>query len=312
MNVAALNARLNGLQNVEFRRGSLFEPVADCQFDLIVANPPFVISPRAEYCYRDSGMSGDALSEQVVRGVGRYLREGGFATVLCNWHHKTEADWANRPRRWLADSDCDAWILCSEHANPQRYTTSWLQESVADSTKQYGRMLDEWLAYFDREGIGMITPGAFVMRRRSGGRNWIRTEAAPSGGTGGCGEQIQRVFAAQDFLDARPDDRSLLESRLALVPQHELRYAMTACNGAWDVRHAELRQTEGFPFVGEVDRLVGMILVRCDGRRTLGEVVAEVANHMQIYPEQTARSAAAVIRRLMQSGFLTVSTVRGR
>ena len=86
---------------------------------------------------------------------------------------------------------------------------------------------------------------------------------------------------------------------------------MVASGGTWDVRRAELRQTEGFPFIGEVDRLVGTILVRCDGRRTLGEVVAEVAEHMQTDPEQTARSAAAVIRRLMLSGFLTAAPAGG-
>ena len=75
LSIAALNARLNGIGNVEFRRGSLFEPVEGCQFDLIVSNPPFVISPRAEYCYRDGGgcgassTAGDTLSEQVVRGA---------------------------------------------------------------------------------------------------------------------------------------------------------------------------------------------------------------------------------------------------
>jgi hypothetical protein len=40
LNFAAFNAELNGVTNVEFRQGSLFEPVAGERFDLIVCNPP--------------------------------------------------------------------------------------------------------------------------------------------------------------------------------------------------------------------------------------------------------------------------------
>ena len=73
------------------------------------------------------------------------------------------------------------------------------------------------------------------------------------------------------------------------------------------MRRTELRQTQGLPFAGEVDRLVSTILVRCDGRRTLAEVISQVAEHLHVDPEQTARSAAGVIRRLLQSGFLTAA-----
>src|SRR5215210_7888664 len=41
LNFAEMNARLNGIENIEFRVGSFFEPAGEEQFDLIVANPPF-------------------------------------------------------------------------------------------------------------------------------------------------------------------------------------------------------------------------------------------------------------------------------
>src|SRR5690606_13964910 len=45
---AELNAQLNAVHNITFRHGSMFDPVAGEAFDLIVSNPPFVITPRAE------------------------------------------------------------------------------------------------------------------------------------------------------------------------------------------------------------------------------------------------------------------------
>ena len=57
--IRAAELRLNGRENVELRLGSLLEPVAGERFGLIVANPPYVISPESRYVFRDSGMGGD-------------------------------------------------------------------------------------------------------------------------------------------------------------------------------------------------------------------------------------------------------------
>ena len=64
---------LNGVDNVETRAGSFFEPVAGEQFDLVVANPPYVVSPETAYLFRDGGMRGDGVSELVVRGIPQRL-----------------------------------------------------------------------------------------------------------------------------------------------------------------------------------------------------------------------------------------------
>src|SRR5690606_7409096 len=85
---AELNAQLNGVRNIQFRAGSMFEPVVGEAFDLIVSNPPFVITPRAtgmpEYEYRDGGLVGDALVEQFLRSAPAPLRPGWVAQLLAN------------------------------------------------------------------------------------------------------------------------------------------------------------------------------------------------------------------------------------
>ena len=59
---------------LELRAGSMLEPVADERFDLVVSNPPFVITPRTPgmpaYEYRDGGRAGDAIVRELVEGVG--------------------------------------------------------------------------------------------------------------------------------------------------------------------------------------------------------------------------------------------------
>ena len=69
---AAFNAALNGV-DVELREGDLFAPVAGERFDLIVSNPPYVISPEARHLYRDSGLGADEVSRRVVRQAAVHL-----------------------------------------------------------------------------------------------------------------------------------------------------------------------------------------------------------------------------------------------
>ncbi|MEE2814524.1 MAG: methyltransferase, partial [Actinomycetota bacterium] len=110
---AELNAQLNGVHNIEFQLGSLFEPVAGETFDLIVSNPPFVITPRAtgvpEYEYRDGGLVGDALVEEFLRGAPAHLAPGGIAQLLGNWESRAGVRGLDRVRSWV-NADLDAWV----------------------------------------------------------------------------------------------------------------------------------------------------------------------------------------------------------
>ncbi|WP_241978147.1 methyltransferase [Cryobacterium sp. TMT2-42-4] len=105
LDLAALNAELNEIGNIEFRLGSLFEPVAGERFDHIISNPPFVITPRVPgvpaYEYRDGGLVGDALVEAVVRGAAEHLTPGGIAQLLGNWEYHADQDAFERLAAWL-------------------------------------------------------------------------------------------------------------------------------------------------------------------------------------------------------------------
>src|SRR5215218_11246164 len=94
---ARTNVTLNGTRNVDLREGSLFAAVEGDSFDLIVSNPPFVVSPDTSFVYRDAGSRGDTISETVVQGAAAHLRAGGFATVVASWVHTTDED--GRPGR---------------------------------------------------------------------------------------------------------------------------------------------------------------------------------------------------------------------
>src|SRR3954451_621354 len=101
-----LNAALNEVR-VDVREGSLYEPVRDERFDLIVTNPPFVVSPGTGelLVYRDSGLPGDEMVRRVVSGAPALLEPGGLAQVLANWVHVEGVPWEERIAAWWAPRD---------------------------------------------------------------------------------------------------------------------------------------------------------------------------------------------------------------
>jgi methylase of polypeptide subunit release factors len=303
LNFAAFCARLNGAPYVELRRGSLYAPVEECRFDLIVSNPPYVISPETRYAFRDGGLPGDALSEQVIRGAGRLLQEGGYAVILFNWHHRRQQDWARRPMRWLEGSGCDAWLLRFDTCDPAEYAANWLRETAGQGPAGLERRLGRWLEYYKRAGIGWLSSGAIALRRRAGRPNWAR--AATVSDVPGCaGAQVERLFAAQDLLQELGDDRKLLDETLTLAPDHQLEQVLQAGPDGWAVRAARLKQTDGLGLVRHVDALVSGVLAGCDGRRPLRALVADLARERGTRFEKVAPAVVAGARKLLVSGFL--------
>ncbi len=313
LNFARFNALLNGTNGVEWREGSLYEPVADRQFDLIVCNPPFVISPESRFAFRDTDLPGDAVSEQVVRGAGPRLTEGGFACILFNWHHQDDDDLEVRPRTWVAGRGCDTLLVCFRSLDPLAYAADWLQTSVGKGAPEYGRYLDEWMAYYDELGIRRISAGTLIMRRRDTQKNWFRAHSIGTGCcTGSANGQIERIFAAEDLLQGLDDDRDLLECRLLFDKHHRLEHQLSVEDGRWVVRAERLCASEGLPFAGNADVYIAKLLAGCDGRRTLRELIAEVGDYVKTDSEKLMAGCLTVVRRLMQSGFLSpADNIRG-
>jgi release factor glutamine methyltransferase len=82
------NAELNQIKNVTFKKGSLFEPVKDFKFDLIVSNPPYIRRNDIESLQPeikdwepvealDGGENGLDYYRAIIHEVRNYLNEGG-------------------------------------------------------------------------------------------------------------------------------------------------------------------------------------------------------------------------------------------
>jgi hypothetical protein len=307
LNFAAFNARLNAVDNVDLRRGDTFDPVAGERFDLIVSNPPYVISPDADYAYRDSGLPADSLCRAIVERVPEFLTDGGFAHLLVSWVHEPEGDWAAPLRAWVEGRGCDTWLMHYKTEDPLTHAANWLSPIAEQDHARYEESLDRWLAYLRELGIEAIGYGAIVLRRRHG-ESWIYAGEAPWGRLQPASDHTLRVFAAQDLLAGLRDDRELLQERLALVDKHRLVQDLTAGDGAFTVEAQKLVLDEGPGFEVGLDRYAAALLPHFERGRPLHEVLERAAESLGLDADDRGRYAAAappVVRRLLELGFLT-------
>jgi len=306
LNFAAMNARLNGIDHVSFAEGSFFEPVAGEKFDLIVTNPPFIISPQSGLMFQNAELAGDQVSELILRESPAYLREGAFAVSLISWVHETEEDWASRPRDWVKGSGCDFWLLRATSQDPLNYATGSLRQSEYVGSCRYSELLDKWLEFDRQQGFVRLALGAAILRKRVSGKNWIHCEDLSGAAiTSDAGEQIERVFAAEDFL-AKTNDDELLDLRLTIHPDHVLEQKLVAGDDGWISQSLVLKPAVGIEHRAEIDPRVLVFLSRCNGTRTVRELISDVSQNDGVDFAAAAAAGLPLVRRLLRAGFLLV------
>jgi hypothetical protein len=301
--MARFNAQLNGVGNVELLEGDLFEPAGERRFDLILSNPPFVVSPEGGVLFRDSGLVGDEICERIIRGAPAHLAEGGFAQILCNWVRIAGQDWVERLTGWFEGSGCDVWIIQTMSADPADYAHHWLGQADRSIQDQFSQRFERWMAYYDQQGIEAIDYGLINLRRRTGEQNWIvfdtdRRFNHPNG-TG-----IAVGFAARDLVPQIGDTRCWLSLRLRCRPEMRLSQQLEPAESGWKVAGADCVLGEDLRFEGEVDPVTFHLLTLCRGRDPLSAVLAQVAARVGRDPEDFLPTGLQAARNLVEQGFL--------
>jgi hypothetical protein len=299
---AEFNLALNRVGNVDLRLGDAFEAVAGERFDLIVSNPPYVISPDTHYAFRDSGREGDAFCEELVRRAPGYLAEGGLAELLVSWALPPDGDWADRLRGWVDGSGCDALALHFLTQDPLDYAALWNRHLRWDPVA-YDAAIERWVTHLHGLGIDAIGWGALVLRRRRG-RNWFAPYPSSMAGIDEAGHHVERMIAAQDLLAAAADDDAFLELRLRPADDHRLDQTVVLENRSGKLRRAVLRLEGGFNSEVALSRDAFQLVSQLDGR-TVADVLADIEGRLQgVTLDELVADAVPTLKGLFELGLL--------
>lgn len=310
-----LNALLNGVDGIEVRRGSLFEPVAGEQFDRIVSNPPFVITPRVAdvpaYEYRDGGMEGDDVVAAFVRGVGAHLAPGGVAQLLGNWETRTGVDGLDRVRSWVAESPVplDAWVVERESLDPLSYAELWVRDGgTLPGTPGFARLVDAWLDDFAARDVTEVGFGYLLLRRPSAGTPTLsRFERLHQSLPGdSLGTHLAEALAAHDRLETL-DDAGVAASVFVVAP--DVTEARHHVPGQEDPTVIELRQGGGFGRALGVDPGLAALVGASDGDLPAGVLIDAIADLLEVDAASLRAELLPRVRELAFTGFLRFATL---
>jgi tRNA1(Val) A37 N6-methylase TrmN6 len=297
---SSFNAQLNGITNVEFHAGDFFSHASELAFDLIVCNPPFVISPRAELLHTDSGQPGDALCRDLARQAPAYLRDGGYFQMVCNWAHIRGEDWRQRLAEWCTGTGCDAWSLHFHSVDVATYASDRLAETGTEASE---RDFQDWLAYYERERIEAIGFGLLTMRRTTRAAPWFRCDTAFDV-KAASGATIHQAFVLREFLETHSDDRALLDARVRTAPGLRWERAAVVASSGWETVESRLLLPGALVPPGNAAPQVLDVLARCGQAGRLRELLDEAAKAVRQTPDQLAPAFLAVVRRFIEIGYL--------
>jgi hypothetical protein len=298
--LAAATARLNGM-SWDLRHGSLFEPVAGERFDLIVSNPPFVVGAGAhDFLYRDSGMAGDSLCQNIIEQIPDHLQPGGTAQIMANWLVRPGHDWRERVRGWLAGNGLDAWVVQREFADPVTYVSLWLADAGETAEQAVDRGA-RWLDWFEQDGIAGVGMGMICLRAGGGTTEHVLEEITGAGEEL-TGPEVDAFFARRRYLREHTD-ADLLAARLSTAPVFLEQHSLPGPDG-WQQIGAAVRRPGGPGAVIGVDEVFTALLAGCRGEVPLRTLVELLAAFHEVDADALAQAAMPVVREAVGRGIL--------
>ena len=336
LDAAGASGSVVGTSRLELRLGSLLEPVAGGRFDLIVSNPPFVLTPPT---VREAGLplmeyrdAGGPILPTLVAGLGKHLEPGGSAVMLGNWEHRhaslgrgdapdsasdlatdstTDPDaavssWRNAVAAWIPDG-LDAWVIEREVQDPVEYATMWLRDGGLTPERGaagFEAALGAWVGDFEARGVEGIGFGYLIVHRPQRPREpWHLLEEVTTTGQGVLGPHIADVLVVRERLAGLDDDAVAALHPILAPDVTEERHFIP---GAAEPAVILLRQGGGLGRTIRASTAVAALAGVADGELSVGQIASAVA---ALTGEDAIAVRAEMIeatRRLLAEGFLTI------
>ena len=300
-----------GSGRLELLRGSLLEPVVGRRFDLIVSNPPFVLTPPA---VREAGLplmeyrdAGGPILPGLVAGLGEHLELGAVAVMLGNWEHRGAGSWRDAVAAWVPE-ELDAWVIERELQDPVEYATMWLRDGgliPERDAEGFDAALEAWIDDFEARDVRGVGFGYLIAHRPRRPREpWRLLEEVTTSGQGVLGPHVAEVLEVREHL-AGLDDEAVADLHPLLAPDvTEERHLIP---GAAEPTVILLRQGGGLGRALQASTAVAALAGVADGELSVGQVASAVAALSELNAADGAALRAEMVeaaRHLLTTGFL--------
>jgi methylase of polypeptide subunit release factors len=179
--LAEFNAAFNGVKAVEFRQGSLFEPVGEERFDIIVGQLPYVpqVPGGKDTTYLHGGSRGDELVLGAVSQLGDHLTPGGRAFFSVDWPETADDPIDRRLERSLQGRRWRALVLLSPKLELDYYAPEMAAYTLGRSGAEYEAAAHALLHHLSGLGVTGFRQSVVVLEYAPEGAEWRQMRVVP-------------------------------------------------------------------------------------------------------------------------------------
>jgi SAM-dependent methyltransferase len=299
---AKFNAALNGIDNVTFALGDLYQPVEGLTFDRITAHPPYVPVLKTAEIFYGGGEVGEAITQRIIEGLPGKLKPGGRFYCRTMGTDRPGQNFENRVREWLGvnQAEFDVAFFTLQSLEPRQFA---LEETLA---KNGGReQYLQWEKLFTRNDVRELVLGILIVQKASGKRpsftlrRTIRS-ATPSAALEWAMHwetEMQTEGAVQRLLEAKP----LAAPGIEIIVRHILREG--------EISAENFTLSIELPFASDckVQPWMAALLPRCDGKTSVADLFELAKRNDWIVPDTPAEEFCRLLATLISGCFLLMN-----
>src|SRR6202043_1895448 len=120
---AKFNAALNGIHNVTFALGDLYQPLEGLTFDRIAAHPPYVPVLQTAEIFYGGGEDGEEITKRIIAELPARLKPGGRFYCRTLGTARPGVSFENRIREWLGEKrqEFDVALFTLQTFEPRQF-----------------------------------------------------------------------------------------------------------------------------------------------------------------------------------------------
>lgn len=297
-----INAALNGLE-VELYTGDLTAPVRGRRFDLVIAQPPFVVQPPDVQAttYLHGGAMGDELTLRLVAELPHVLEPGGQARILFDSPVRADAPLWRRLQDAHGDDALQQLVFVCPGNAPELQAIGYAASSHPTLGPEYAQAVLRYRAHLHARGIERSEHALYVLRHGAGAPGLSVTIERPSL-AGLDDETIEQTWHAIATASL-PTERLL--ATLVGLPDDAWLVQEQATDGS-EVRLV-LRLPAGRGGSEALSDAAAMLVDQLREPGTVAELVERYASACELDPAEVRGSVVDFVRQSLVSGRLAAA-----
>jgi SAM-dependent methyltransferase len=305
LDFARFNAALNGIHNVTFARGDLYQSVGGRTFDRIAAHPPYVPVLKPAEIFYGGGEVGEEITKRVFVELPSRLKLGGRLYCRTMGTERPGKSFETRIREWLGDAhtEFDVALFALQNLEPRQF-------ALEETLNKNGGMdqFAEWAKLFAKHNVHELVVGIVVVQRHTERRPAFTIRRTIGSNTPAAAieramlweSQMQGEGAFQKLLLAKPVPNPGIE----IIARHVLQ------NGEISALSFTLSIASPFATDGKVQPWMALLLPRCDGKTTVADLFETAKQSGWIVPDTPAEEFSRLLGTLISGGFLQTEDSR--